>query len=203
MPTDNDQYESLPERLGELRDRWKTAADEADTAKVALDAAQARYDAARATRDALRQRLDDVAAALDGANGEEADGSGAGGSPPANPPDDDDTEDGDAGVGDSTHDDDAKNESSGSGPPDLSDIRPSFKELLVVIPRDGDVGMDDLRAAFDKLSDGGINSRVTKAKRDGLVESAGWGRYSLTVKGKLAKDQLGSGLRLVTSNGDD
>jgi len=73
--------------------------------------------------------------------------------------------------------------------PEPIGVRPSFWDLLLLIPLDGDVGMPDLRERFPNLTEGAINTRVTKAKKAGLVESAGWGRYRLTTAGRSARSQ--------------
>jgi len=75
-------------------------------------------------------------------------------------------------------------------------INRSVKATVEAFPRDGsDIGLADLRAHFN-LSEGAINTRVQKAKRQGLVESSRWGRYRLTEKGLRAV----SGLRVVAAN---
>ena len=73
-------------------------------------------------------------------------------------------------------------------------VLPSVWELLLITPMDGSISMDDLRSAFE-LTDAALNNRVAKAKKAGLMETAGWGRYQLTVKGKALREQRG--LRLL------
>ena len=73
-------------------------------------------------------------------------------------------------------------------PPAPAGVTQSIWELILVIPRDGDVSMDDLREKFN-ITDAAINNRVTKAKKAGFVGSAGWGRYCLTDKGKKLQEQ--------------
>jgi hypothetical protein len=78
-------------------------------------------------------------------------------------------------------------------------VRPSYLEVIHVIPRDGDVKMDDLRKALPGLLDGALNTRVAKMKKAGLLESGGWGRYQLTDEGRKHHGQR---LRVVAENGD-
>jgi len=69
-------------------------------------------------------------------------------------------------------------------------VRQSYWDLMVLIPKDGDIGMEEVRNSFMgpdgvvRLSRKAINTRLSKAKRAGLIETAGWGRYKLTEKGK-------------------
>ncbi len=61
--------------------------------------------------------------------------------------------------------------------------RPSIRETVRAIPRDGEIGTAELRETLG-LSEGATYTRIQKAKRAGLVESAGWGKYKLTEEGK-------------------
>ncbi len=76
-------------------------------------------------------------------------------------------------------------------------VRQSLWELLLCIPVDGDVEMDTFRERF-KISDGAINSRIAKAKKRKYIETAGWGRYKLTDKGKELVERRG--LRLLEAD---
>ena len=62
-------------------------------------------------------------------------------------------------------------------------LRPSIRQTVRAIPRDSDIGTAEVREALG-LSEGATYTRIQKAKRAGLVESAGWGRYKLTEEGK-------------------
>ena len=76
-------------------------------------------------------------------------------------------------------------------------ITPSIGETVFALPRDGsDIGADELREKLG-LSQGGLNARIQKAKRRGLIESAAWGRYRLTSDGK----RMVLNLRAVPSTG--
>lgn len=84
----------------------------------------------------------------------------------------------------------------GVTPAAASRLNRSVRATVEFFPRDGsDLALADLRQHF-KLSEGAINTRIGKAKKQGLVESAGWGRYRLTEKGIRAL----SGLRVVAAN---
>lgn len=76
-------------------------------------------------------------------------------------------------------------------------IRSSVWELVLSLPLDDSVGMDQLRQTFNELQDGAISSRVRNAKNAGLVESGGWGQYQLTAKGQELRGQR---LRLVNDD---
>ena len=72
-------------------------------------------------------------------------------------------------------------------------IRPSFYQMLLLIPIDGHVTKDALRAGLN-ISNGALTTRIAKAKQAGLIETAGWGEYRLTQK---AKDLMAPRLRVV------
>ena len=61
-------------------------------------------------------------------------------------------------------------------------VRQSVWDVALVLPRDGHVGVEDLKEALG-LSASALNTRITRAKQAGLVEAAGWGRYKLSEKG--------------------
>ena len=67
-------------------------------------------------------------------------------------------------------------------------VRPSFRELILAFPEDGDTGHEEVGKTLG-LKYSAVNSRLHKAKKAGLVESAGWGRYRLTDAGKAARGQ--------------
>lgn len=70
-----------------------------------------------------------------------------------------------------------------SAPPCPDGIRPSFWTVVLVIPKDGEIPLEDLRRALG-LSESSLNNRISKMKAADLIESAGWGRYKLTEKGR-------------------
>lgn len=61
--------------------------------------------------------------------------------------------------------------------------RPSIRATVRAIPKDGDITTAEIREALG-LSEGATYTRIQKAKKAGLVESAGWGKYKLTEEGK-------------------
>jgi len=165
------------------------------TAKAETAAAKAHYDDALDRERKAEADLADARAALQRAigrghgptptpgpsAGDGAGGSASDGSPPP-PASDGSTSDAPSGA---------------TAPPPPPGVRKSLWELVLAIPRDGDVDMDDLRVKFNSITDAAINNRVTKAKKAGLVESAGWGRYALTDKGRKLLGQ-----RFTVVNGD-
>lgn len=66
---------------------------------------------------------------------------------------------------------------------DADGLRSSIRELVLLIPRSGDVSRSELLSKLD-LNNGGLNARLMKAKNQDYIESAGRGRYRLTEKGK-------------------
>jgi len=160
----------LLEQYDEQRERVRVAEEAEAKAKAVYDKAKDARKAAEAELHLLRSRLE---RAISGA------GSG-GGEDPSDAQDDSALS--------------APKPVEPTTPPPPDGIRQSLWELLLTIPPDGDVDMDVLRERFD-LSDGAISSRVSKAKKRKYVESAGWGRYKLTEKGKELVERRG--LRLL------
>jgi len=74
----------------------------------------------------------------------------------------------------------------------------SQRELVESFPPDKATGLQDLRQLLD-LSDGGLNARIQKAMRAGLVERVAWGQYKLTEKGRACRTNRK--LQLVSSEG--
>ena len=127
--------------------------------------ARKRYDGAKAKRDSLWQEIEITREEIDRIMAESI-------KPPAtiksaepNP----------------SQDEDSKPEPEAPTPPFAH--RPSIRATVRVIPLDGDIGTAQIREALG-LSEGATHTRLTKAKRAGLVVSAGWGRYKLTEEGK-------------------
>lgn len=83
-----------------------------------------------------------------------------------------------------------------STPPRPDGIRESFWVVVLAIPRDGETTMEDLRRTLG-LSESSLNNRVSKMKNADLIESAGWGRYKLTEKGRWF---VGQRLQVVSNN---
>lgn len=67
--------------------------------------------------------------------------------------------------------------------PATDNVRPSIRELVLLIPRDGDIARTELKEALG-LGKGALNSRLMDAKKGEYIESAGRGRYKLMEKGK-------------------
>ena len=78
-------------------------------------------------------------------------------------------------------------------------VSPSLKELIFAFPRDNDTGHEALREVLGGLAYAATHTRIHKAKKRGLVESAGWGRYRLTETGRNIYDQR---LRLLPTTID-
>ena len=85
-------------------------------------------------------------------------------------------------------------EPDGTDDPSPTGVQRSLRELIIAFPREAHVGVDDLQEHF-KITKGALNTRIMKAKRAGLVESAGWGRYKLTPEGQKVQDNR---LKIVT-----
>jgi|APSaa5957512622_1039677.scaffolds.fasta_scaffold56106_2 hypothetical protein len=76
-------------------------------------------------------------------------------------------------------------------------VNPSVKAIILLVPRDGEISRKELAAKL-AIADTALNNRIQKAKKIGLLESAGWGLYQLTDDGKKAYDQSnGQRLKLV------
>lgn len=72
-------------------------------------------------------------------------------------------------------------------------IRPSFWDIIITIPYDGDISLEELRKKLS-LEQSAAANRLSKMKSTGLLESSGWGRYKLSAESRAA---LRSKLRLV------
>jgi len=146
----------------DLLDRYDRLREQVQDARFCTDTAKTRYDEARAKQRALEKKLDaaraDIKRAIEIANDAPRPRRKEKAPRPEAPPP--------------------------RSPPAPEGIRLSFWELLLAVPPDGDVEMADLRAAFPDLNDGAINTRVTKAKKAGLLESASYGRHRLTAKAR-------------------
>ncbi|MCP4920930.1 MAG: hypothetical protein GY913_28885 [Proteobacteria bacterium] len=73
------------------------------------------------------------------------------------------------------------------------DVRKSIRELVLLIPRDGETSRADLKIGLG-LNKGALNSRLMDAKKSGYIETAGRGLYKLSAKGKSVH---GHGLLVV------
>ncbi len=80
-------------------------------------------------------------------------------------------------------------------PPPPEGLSKAMWELLLAIPRDGEIRLDALRHRLD-LTEAAINNRLMKAKQAKLVKSCGWGQYELTDEGRRL-----TGLRLHVVGG--
>ena len=78
----------------------------------------------------------------------------------------------------------------------LPRVSKSQRQLVEAFPLDGPTALRDLRQLLG-LSDGGLNARIQKAKKAGLVEHVSWGQYQLTEAGRAIRS---SRLHLVSSS---
>lgn len=85
-------------------------------------------------------------------------------------------------------------------PKPATPLPPSQRGLVEAFPHDKPTGLQDLRQLLN-LSDGGLNARIQKAVRAGLIERVGWGQYRLTDKGRAARGTDARKLKLVSSEG--
>jgi hypothetical protein len=86
----------------------------------------------------------------------------------------------------------------GDGAPSVSrpapdGVRSTVWEVILAIPRDGELRGSDLREKLG-LSEGAVNTRLSNAKHARMIETSGWGTYRLTDQGRKL---LGQHLRVV------
>ncbi len=154
-------------------DRLQAELREAETAEAA---AKSRYEDARAVTRVTRKALEKARAEIDRAIS-------IADSPPTP-----------TGTGKTAPVAQAASQSPAKAP---GHVRPSLRELVLAFPKDGDTGHEEIGKTLG-LNYSAVNSRLHKAKKAGLVESAGWGRYRLTDAGKQARGQR---LQLVPGGG--
>ncbi len=65
-------------------------------------------------------------------------------------------------------------------------LRSSVWAVIHAIPLDGDIRLENLRDTL-QLTQAALNMRIIRAKRAGLIETAGWGSYRLTPEGRALR----------------
>lgn len=163
-----EKYDRIREHLGELR--VKTAA-----AKAAYDAALSEEKAVEHEFVATREALDALLGSAAGTRGDPTDASG--------------TDVLDEMLGTKPSDSGIAPEAI---PPAPHGVRPSFWELVYIM-RNGEIDKGKIRDRL-KVSDSALATRIQKAKKAGVIETAGWGRYRLTEEGRKI---VSPGLRVV------